>query len=62
MIIAKIETFPVSIPFKRGDQGPASPWGGKDLAAVDSLLVKVTTDQGFEGWGKTFGFQAVSSQ
>jgi L-alanine-DL-glutamate epimerase-like enolase superfamily enzyme len=25
------------------------------------LLVKVTTDQGLEGWGETFGFRAVSS-
>jgi L-alanine-DL-glutamate epimerase-like enolase superfamily enzyme len=26
---------------------------------VDSLLVKVTTDQGQEGWGESFGFTAV---
>jgi len=26
---------------------------------VDSLLVKVTTDQGLEGWGEAFGFTAV---
>jgi L-alanine-DL-glutamate epimerase-like enolase superfamily enzyme len=25
------------------------------------LLVKVTTDQGWEGWGETFGFRAVTS-
>jgi L-alanine-DL-glutamate epimerase-like enolase superfamily enzyme len=26
---------------------------------VDSLLVKVTTDQGLEGWGDSFGFTGV---
>jgi L-alanine-DL-glutamate epimerase-like enolase superfamily enzyme len=61
MIIAKIETFPLRIPFKRGSKSAAAAWGGKDLPAADSLLVKVTTDQGLEGWGEAFGFQAVRS-
>ncbi len=61
MIIAKIETFPLRIPFKPGTRAAASAWGGEGLPAADSLLVKVTTDQGLEGWGETFGFRAVSS-
>ena len=61
MIIAKIETFPLRIPFKPGNQAAASAWGDKNLPAADYLLVKVTTDQGLEGWGETFGFRAVSS-
>ena len=61
MIIAKIETFPLRIPFKPGIQAAASPWGDKNLPTADYLLVKVTTDQGVEGWGETFGFSAVSS-
>jgi L-alanine-DL-glutamate epimerase-like enolase superfamily enzyme len=28
---------------------------------VDSLLVRVTTDDGLEGWGEAFGFRAVDS-
>jgi L-alanine-DL-glutamate epimerase-like enolase superfamily enzyme len=28
---------------------------------VDSVLVKVTTDEGLEGWGEAFGFRAVPS-
>ncbi len=48
MIITGIETFPLRIPFRRG--------AGR---AVDSLLVKVTTDQGCAGWGEAFGFEAV---
>ncbi len=39
MIIAKIETFPLRIPFKRGSRSAAATWGGKDLPAADSLLV-----------------------
>jgi L-alanine-DL-glutamate epimerase-like enolase superfamily enzyme len=61
MIIAKIETFPLRIPFKPDTRSAASAWGDKGLAAADSLLVKVTTDQGLEGWGKAFGFRAVQS-
>jgi L-alanine-DL-glutamate epimerase-like enolase superfamily enzyme len=61
MIIASIETLPLRIPFKPGVQAAASAWGDKGLLAEDSLLVRVTTDQGVEGWGETFGFRAVSS-
>ena len=61
MIIAKIETFPLRIPFKAGSRSDAAAWGDKDLPAADSLLVKVTTDQGLQGWGEAFGFRAVTS-
>jgi len=62
MIISQIETFPLRIPFKRGGTSAApTAWGGKDLPAADSLLVKVTTDQGLEGWGEAFGFRTVMS-
>lgn len=61
MLIAKVEPFPVRIPFKRGSRSAPAAWGDKDLPAADSLLVKVTTDQGLEGWGEAFGFRAVTS-
>ena len=61
MIITKIETFPLRIPFKPDSKSDAAAWGDKNLQAADSLLVKVTTDQGLEGWGETFGFRAVAS-
>lgn len=61
MIIAKIETFPLRIPFRAGNRSADAAWGDKDLPAADSLLVKVTTDQGLEGWGEAFGFRAVRS-
>ncbi len=60
MIISKIDTFPLRIPFKPGTQAAASAWGDKDLPTADSLLVRVTTDDGLEGWGEVFGFRAVS--
>jgi hypothetical protein len=59
MIIAKTDTFPFRIPFKPGIQAAASAWGNEGLPVADSLLVRVTTDQGLEGWGETFGFRAV---
>ena len=56
MIIAKIETFPLRIPFKSNTRAAASAWGDKDLPVADSLLVKVTTDQGLEGGVKPLVF------
>ena len=61
MIIASIDTFALRIPLKAGSQSDAAVWGDKNLPAADSLLVKVTTDEGLEGWGEAFGFRAVSS-
>ena len=61
MIITSIETFPLRIPFKAASKSDASAWGDSNLPAADSLLVKVTTDKGLEGWGEAFGFRAVAS-
>src|SRR5258706_644674 len=61
MIIAGIEAIPLRIPFKAGTKSDASAWGDSNLPAADSLLVKVTTDQGLVGWGEAFGFRAVAS-
>lgn len=61
MIITDIETIPLRIPFKVGSKSDASAWGDSNLPAADSLLVKITTDQGLVGWGEAFGFRAVAS-
>jgi hypothetical protein len=45
MIIAKIETFLLRIPFKSDTGAAASVWGDQGLPTADSLLVRVTTDQ-----------------
>jgi L-alanine-DL-glutamate epimerase-like enolase superfamily enzyme len=59
--IAGIETGPLRIPFKAGTKSDASAWGDSNLPAANSLLVKVTTDQGLVGWGEAFGFRAIAS-
>jgi L-alanine-DL-glutamate epimerase-like enolase superfamily enzyme len=59
-VIAKIETVPLRIPLKADCTPGASLWGEK-LSVVDSLLVKVTTRDGVQGWGEAFGFGAVDS-
>jgi L-alanine-DL-glutamate epimerase-like enolase superfamily enzyme len=61
MIITRVESIPLRIPFKAGNTSDASAWGDSNLPAADSLLVKVTTDQGLIGWGEAFGFRAVAS-
>src|ERR1700722_7906826 len=61
MIITDIETIPLRIPFNVGSKSDASAWGDSNLPAADSLLVKITTDQGLVGWGEAFGFRAVAS-
>lgn len=63
MIIAEIETVPLRIPFKAGSTSEAALFSGSDknLPSADSLLVKVTTDTGVEGWGEAFGYRVVAS-
>jgi L-alanine-DL-glutamate epimerase-like enolase superfamily enzyme len=61
MIITAIETVPLRIPFRAGSKSEASAWGDGNLPAADTLLVRVTTDQGLTGWGEAFGFRAVAS-
>ena len=61
VIVTGIESIPLRIPFKTGIKSASSAWGDSNLPAADSLLVKVTTDQGLMGWGEAFGFRAVES-
>jgi L-alanine-DL-glutamate epimerase-like enolase superfamily enzyme len=56
-----IETFPLRIPIKPGSRSDAAARGDTDLPAADALPIKVTTDQGLEGWGEAFGSRAVMS-
>jgi L-alanine-DL-glutamate epimerase-like enolase superfamily enzyme len=59
MIITAVEALPLRIPFKAATRSAAAVWGPRGLNVVDSLLVKVTTDDGLEGWGESFGFTEV---
>ena len=52
--IDRIDTFPLRIPFRAGPGKAGRP-------PVDSLLVRVTTGAGLEGWGEAFGFEATQA-
>jgi len=56
VIIDRIEAFPLTVPFGTGAAlpGPDHPPG------VTSLLVRVRTDEGHEGWGEAFGFEGAA--
>lgn len=56
--IAAIEAIPLRIPLK-ADLPGAALWGAA-LTAADSLLVKVTTDDGTVGWGEAFGLRGAA--
>ncbi|OZI21119.1 hypothetical protein CAL26_27185 [Bordetella genomosp. 9] len=53
MKIASIETLPIAIPYDSG--APPLPLGGRPRTNMESLLVKVTTEDGIVGWGDAFG-------
>jgi L-alanine-DL-glutamate epimerase-like enolase superfamily enzyme len=57
-VIAEIEAIPLRIPLKPDLPGAAL-WG-EPLSAADSLLVKVTTDDGTVGWGEAFGLYGTA--
>jgi L-alanine-DL-glutamate epimerase-like enolase superfamily enzyme len=59
MKIASIEAIVLRFPFTVGGVSAAGVWGGAGMQAADSLLLKVTTDDGLVGWGETFGFVGI---
>jgi L-alanine-DL-glutamate epimerase-like enolase superfamily enzyme len=54
MKIARIETALVRIPYRHG--GPPTGFGGRVWTTLDTLLVRVDTDDGLTGWGEAFGY------
>lgn len=56
MKITKIEPIHLSIPYRYG--GPLQKADGLPWHTLESLFVKVTTDEGLVGWGEAFGFKA----
>jgi L-alanine-DL-glutamate epimerase-like enolase superfamily enzyme len=60
VLITGIDTFLLRIPLRPGDASAGSVWGPADVPAAYSLLVKVTTDDGYEGWGEAFGLRAAA--
>ena len=59
MKIAAIETIVVRLPYTQ--DGPPSGFGGKVWTTLDTLLVRVETDQGIVGWGEGFGYNCIAA-
>jgi L-alanine-DL-glutamate epimerase-like enolase superfamily enzyme len=53
MKIVSIETLPIALPYESG--AAPLPLGGRPRTKMESLLIKVTTDDGLVGWGDAFG-------
>jgi L-alanine-DL-glutamate epimerase-like enolase superfamily enzyme len=54
MKITKVDTVLVRIP--RRHDGPPSGFGGSTWTTIDTLLVRVDTEDGLSGWGEAFGY------
>lgn len=57
MKIAAVDSIVVALPYDMG--GPQPAFAGKPWTHLEILLVKVTTDDGFVGWGEAFGHAAI---
>lgn len=57
MKISNIETIVVRIPYTH--DGPPTGFGGRVWRTIDTLLVRVDTDDGFTGWGEAFGYNII---
>ena len=51
--IATITAFPLRIPFDHWSAPPM--FAGRPRTTLDTVLVRVTTDQGTVGWGEAYG-------
>jgi L-alanine-DL-glutamate epimerase-like enolase superfamily enzyme len=59
MKIQSVEHILVSLPYSAGGSEDAEAWGGRAWRTAETLLVKVTTDEGIVGWGEAFGYNAI---
>ena len=54
MKITGVETFLIAVPFEHGAPKPKRAAGSWEK--MESLLVRIDTDEGVSGWGEAFGF------
>lgn len=59
MKIVSIETMVVAVPFSV--DGRSNTFAGRPWTTLDTLLVKITTEDGLVGWGEAFGHIAIPS-
>ena len=57
MKITAVESRVVSVPYDMG--GPWPSFAGKPWTHLETLLVKIETDEGITGWGEAFGHAAI---
>ncbi len=59
MNITNIECFHVGLPMVLGNENhnSQSDWSIKNVATLNHLLVKITTEDGLSGWGEAFAFK-----
>jgi L-alanine-DL-glutamate epimerase-like enolase superfamily enzyme len=57
MKITKVDTIALSIPFDLGTDKPD--WGDKFAQNLDTLLIRVETDNGLVGWGDAFAYGSL---
>lgn len=56
MKIAKVDIIPISIPFDFG--GKAFGWGHQAWTSLNTMLVRIETDDGIVGWGDAFAYSS----
>ena len=54
MIITKVEAIHCALPYTY--HRPAASEGTSRWPSMDTLLIRIETDEGIEGWGEAFGF------
>ncbi len=59
MKIARIEPVLLRVPYRHGGAYPVI--GGQAWNTMDTLLLRVETDDGAVGWGEAFGYNAIPS-
>jgi D-galactarolactone cycloisomerase len=59
VIITKVEAFHAALPYSY--HRPAASGGSPGWPSIDTLLIRIETDDGVEGWGEAFGFTSCAT-
>ena len=59
MKITAVETWWTRIPFDMG--GKPAVMGGLNWQTMNSVWLRIVTDQGLEGWGEAFGHASAAT-
>ncbi len=59
MIITKVEAIHCALPYSY--HRPAASGRSSGWPTIDTLLIRIETDEGVEGWGEAFGFMSCAT-